>query len=451
MALSLSKFASKEYLASIGRYKVVRDCFNGQDAIKAAGEEYLPRLKAQSSEDYESYLFRALFFPITGKTATTLVGMATQKAPEVSHPSELDPYFKDGDGSYQFTEFYVNLFLEIVLMGRYGVLLDAPTRGSNQLIMSPYLAENIVRFEPDEGGNMELLLRECYSEKVLNTKYESKEMIRYRRCFVQNGVYMQEVLDDNLDVVMSAVVPKFMGKPINYIPFTPYGSSGIHYNVDRPPMYDLATINLSHYLTSADLEWGRHIIGLPTPVVSGVDASTVLKIGGTSAWILPDVNAKAQYMEFQGQGLGSLEKALAEKINLMSTASARLIDTSTRGSEAAETVRLRYMSEAASLVHILTAVENGLNYMYNMAARLHGTNESVKITFSREILGSGIAFRDLKVLFDAYLNGSVTKETLLYNMRRLEAIDPKRTDEEELASMQAPPEKAPSIPPNNAA
>jgi hypothetical protein len=122
----------------------------------------------------------------------------------------------------------------------------------------------------------------------------------------------------------------------------------------------------------------------------------------------------------------------------MASASARLIDNSTRGSEAAETVRLRYMSEAASLIHIIAAVENGLNIMYNMVARLHGAGP-VNISMSRQVLGAAITFKDLKIMFEAYLTGSISKETLLYNMRRLEAVDPKRTDEQELAAIQPPP------------
>lgn len=442
MALEIKKFASKAYLANIERWCMVRDCYQGQDAVKAAGETYLPRLKAQTDEDYRAYLYRALFFPITGKTAVTLVGMATHVPPEVMHPAQLDPYFKDALGSYEFTEFYVNVLLEVVMMGRYGVLIDAPTLEADKVIIAPYCAENIVRFQPDANGNMELLLRECYSEPVENTKYETKEKIRYRRCFIENGVYCQQLLDDDLNPLTQPISPTFMGQTINYLPFIPFGASGVHYDVDRPPMYDLATINMSHYLTSADLEWGRHIVGLPTPVVSGVDASTILKIGGTTAWILPDVGAKAVYLEFQGQGLQSLEKALEEKVGLMASASARLIDNSTRGSEAPEAVRLRYLSEASSLIHIMTSVENGLNFMYNMIARLHRAPETVAIAFSREMLGMSIKFTDLKILFEGYLNGAVSKESLLYNMKRLEATDPKRTDAEELAAIKEPPPRA---------
>jgi hypothetical protein len=130
---------------------------------------------------------------------------------------------------------------------------------------------------------------------------------------------------------------------------------------------------------------------------------------------------------------------MTDKVGLMASISARLVDNSTRGSEAAETVRLRYMSESASLIHIIGAVENGANMMYNMLSKLMKAGGEVSVKFSKEILGVGITFKDLSVMFEAYLNGSISKETLLYNLRRLDAIDPERTDAEELAAMKEPP------------
>jgi hypothetical protein len=166
-----------------------------------------------------------------------------------------------------------------------------------------------------------------------------------------------------------------------------------------------------------------------------------LHIGGTSAWILPPPEAKAYFLEFLGEGLTSLEKAMTEKVALMASISARMIDNSARGSESPETVKLRYMSETASLIHIISSVETGLVLMYNMLARLKKVNGEVMIKIPRDILGAGITFKDLSILFEAYLNNSISKESLLYNLRRLDALDPNRTDDQELSSIKAPPAK----------
>lgn len=441
MAKDLKQWCNLEYLAALPAWTKIRDCFDGEDAIKSKHEAYLPRLKAQTLEDYNNYLYRALFFPITGKTCTSMIGLAVAEPPKITYPDLLASYFQDTEQGYQFTEFYVKIFTEVVLMGRLGVLLDAPIVGSTQPTLCRYVAENIMKWDQDEDGKLVRLMLREFRQVAGQERFETMTVCIIRHCYLdETGQYWVEELDDDLKNLPNSppVQPTFMGTTLDYIPFTCFGCTGIHIEVDKPPMQDISTLNLSHYLTSADLEWGRHIVGLPTPVVSGVDSSTNLHIGGTAAWILPVVEAKAYYLEFQGLGLKSLETAMTDKVSLMASVSARLIDNSTRGSEAADTVKLRYMSESASLIQIVGAIENGCMVMYNMLAKLMKT-EAVSIKFSKEILGTGVSMTDMATLFAAYLTASISKDTLVYNLRRLGAIDPNRTDEEELAAIRNPP------------
>ena len=450
MAKELKKFAHPQFLYNLTDYIKIRDCFKGERAIKEGAEAYLPRLTGQNNEDYDNYLRRALFFPITGKTATTMVGLATTKPPKCTYPDIMASYFTDTSGKNQFTELYVTVFTEVTLMGRYGILIDAPENGGDP-IFAPYIAENIVRWETDSATGLptNIMFREYTYEDDPSEKFAIKLVLRYRQCFIDtDGIYKVQLYDDELNASGPLLTPAFTGTTIDFVPYIPFGASGIHMEPDRPPMLDISTINLSHYLSSADLEWGRHITGLPTPVVSGVDVGTKLAIGGTSAWILPTAEAKAYYMEFLGQGLQSLEKAMTEKVGLMASVSARLVDNSTRGSEAAETVRLRYMSESASLVHIINSVEQGMTLLYNMLAKLMKAGSAVEVLFSREIIGLGITFKDLNILFEAYFKGGISKETLVFNLRRLEALDPHRTDADELAAIREPdPVLDPNKPP----
>lgn len=445
MARSIEKFAHPEYLKLAPVYEALRDCYDGADAIKSKGEKYLPRLSAQSQSDYDNYKFRALFFPITGKTCATLVGLSMSEEPEVTYPDFMGPYFSDDQPGYQFTELLLGTLREVLLMGRYGLLIDAPTGGGDPTPCA-YIAENIINWNHSEDGKLiMLLLREFYTSRG-DGEFELKVHTRYRHCFISpQNVYTVRTLNEDLDPMGLDVVPVFSGKSLDYIPFVCIGASGVHMSPDKPPMQDLAIVNLSHYLSSADLEWGRHLTGLPTPVISGVDTATTLHVGGTKAWVLPDASAKAYYMEFLGQGLGSLEKALTDKIGLMASLSARMVDTSTRGSEAAETVRLRYMSESASLVHVMWSVETALEIFFNMIAALKqsGAGE-VEIEFSKDILGPKMTFGDLKILFEGFFRGALSKESLIYNLRKMDVLDPSKTDEEEMGSLQTPEPKTPN-------
>jgi hypothetical protein len=223
------------------------------------------------------------------------------------------------------------------------------------------------------------------------------------------------------------------GKEMRYIPFYVVNPNGISWDIESPPMLDIVDINISHYRTSADLEHGRHWTGLPTPVVSGVDSTSVLKIGSQSAWILPNAEAKAYMLEFTGQGLQSLEKALAEKQSQLASMSSRLMDNSKRGSESPDTVRLRFVSETATLISIVRSIEAFINTIYKAVADVEGANpDDVIIQLNKEFLDTKLSSAEIRELVSAYLEGAMSKETLVFNLRRGDLLSSVRSDESEI-------------------
>lgn len=48
-----------DYDASLAQWARARDVIPGEDAVKATGEMYLPRLDSQSEEDHAAYKTRA--------------------------------------------------------------------------------------------------------------------------------------------------------------------------------------------------------------------------------------------------------------------------------------------------------------------------------------------------------------------------------------------------------
>lgn len=442
MSADITKWASKDYLKYLGAWIKIRDCFDGEDVIKSKTVAYLPQLSGQGNADYNNYLYRALFFPITGRTATSMVGLAMSKPPKVVTNELMQSFFRDDQIGYQWSEFVMATCLEVVLQGRYGVLIDAPAAGDTTPCLCPYVAENIMKWTLDNDSDecISLILREYRETADPENKFQSDLTIVFRHCFIDaDGVYKVQELNDDLEPTSPVIVPTFMGSTIDYIPFTVIGANGVHWSCDKPPMQDISTINLSHYLTSADLEWGRHIVGLPTPVISGVDASTQLKIGGTAAWILPAAESKAYYLEFQGLGLKTLETAMTDKVTLMAALSARLADSG-NGSEAAEAVRLRYMGESATISQIVTSVELGINQIFAMVAKMMRTDPPT-VEMNKDLIGPSMTVKDMAVLFNAYLQGALDKGTLVYNLRQMDLLDPDVTDEEVLGKIKDPPPK----------
>ena|SRR5215216_5142073 len=64
------------------------DVIAGEDAVKAAGIRYLPRLELQTDEQYAVYKQRAAFYNATARTADGFVGMIFRRPPFVKFPKE---------------------------------------------------------------------------------------------------------------------------------------------------------------------------------------------------------------------------------------------------------------------------------------------------------------------------------------------------------------------------
>lgn len=409
-----------------------RDAFEGEDAIKKAGETYLPRLKGQTDADYKNYKRRALFYSITSKSVSALVGMATSKNPKIKYPESMTEYFKSST-MIQFSEIYSMTLSEVLLQSRCGILVDIPALGGNP-IPAVYQTEDIINWRHDAQGNLIfVILREEYENAI--DEYEVEITHIFRELRLVDGIYIQKIHNSKSELI-ETVTPTIRGLPLDFIPFFITNPFGTGFSDIKPLMLDIANINISHYLSSADLEHGRHFTGLPTPVVIGAGADQDLYIGSTKFLVLPEKGGDAKYLEFTGQGLQSLEKAMSEKQGLLASLSARLLDNSSRGSEAADAVKLRYMSETASLTTVVNSCSISLNSAYKLIARIIGEDDAdFELTLDTDFMESILSAPDMQALFDGFFKGAISKETLVFNLRKGRRLDPLRSDEDELKAI----------------
>src|SRR5690242_5473312 len=75
-----------DYLAMLPAWSRARDVIAGEDAVKAAGEKYLPRLEAQSDQEFADYRARASFFNATARTSDGYIGQIFRRTPFLKLP-----------------------------------------------------------------------------------------------------------------------------------------------------------------------------------------------------------------------------------------------------------------------------------------------------------------------------------------------------------------------------
>ncbi len=431
----------------------IRDCIEGSDDVKSKRTAYLPQLTGQSSAEYNAYLARALFVSFSDRTLKGIVGLMTEREPQIEAPDEMRTFFEDTDNQgTSFFELLRSVTEEVMSMGRTGLLIDFPVEGGHAYTVH-YAAENILNWNTDptlRNLNMLVLQEEKFWPQP-NTihfisRYTEFRLLRLNQVTsnYEGEIWRRSTADTSLGSLnrRAIIEPRVRGAPIDIIPFTFITSNGLQTQLSKPPLLDIVDVNLSHYRTSADLEHGRHFTALPVPVVSGVDSDTPLKVGSEQAWILPPHQAKAFYLEFTGQGLQSLEKALQEKADQMAIFSTRLMDNSGQGSESPDNVRIRHSSDAANMTRIAETIENGFNRHYNLIKEMEGIpGPPVKITLNKHFLDPRMPAAELREIVKAFTEGSINEETLIFNLQRGDIMQTNTLDRKVDLTIPGPPKE----------
>jgi hypothetical protein len=287
-----------------------------------------------------------------------------------------------------------------------------------------YNAESIINWKTGRINNVEQLTLVVLEEEneIPVDEFESKCEPQWRVLDLANGAYRQRVFRKDKRgefILVDEIYPQINGKALNKIPFEFFGVRDNSPCVDKPPLLDLVDVNLSHYRTTADYEHGLHFTGLPTPVVTGYysdDKSASLRIGSGTAWLLPDPQSKAFYLEFTGQGLAELREALRSKEAMMATLGARILAPEKRAAESAQTANIHRSSENSVLASIAQSISIGLTHVMEYLRDWSGVNGDVKIELNRDFIPNSMTAQDLDSLVKAWQSGSISHQTLFDNL-----------------------------------
>lgn len=404
----------------------VRDSYLGSDAIKSKGEIYLPKLSSQEKGEYDAYVMRSMYVNAIKNTVQGLVGAVMRINPVINAPDRIMELAQDITGTgVSLNDFISNMLSEQLLMGRQGVMID---RTTERAYLSGYTTEQMTNWMEDV-----IVLKETYLQQDLNDNYSQSYEVQFRELLIdENGEFLVRLWKDNEGWSISQeIYPTKVGQALDMIPFVAISGNELNMNPTQPPLMSLVDTNLSMYRTSADLEHGRHFTALPTPYVTGIDGDSELRIGSGSAWILPDSSSKAGYLEFTGQGLQALEKAVEEKRSIMAGLGASLLQTQKNGVESAESLRLRQNSEASVLVGAVLSVQEGITKALSIMAEWEGVSGDIEVELNTDFVDTKILPEELTALMGAWQSGAISHETFLHNMKKGEILPVEVTVEDE--------------------
>lgn len=435
------------YVQRQDQWRRCRDAFAGADAIKAAGQLYLPK-GSMDDEDYTAYAKRATWYGATRRTILGLTGAVMRKEPTHSGITTaegkdfLDNVTSTGTPLSQFAK---ALLQQVLTTGRVGILTDMPAGDlyGDQAVpyWCMYEAENIRNwrvemrngkytltmvvlkefdYQIDPADEFAFVRQDVY--KILRLKPSGEYTVQ--RVTISYNQQTQKAIE----LFEQEVVPRFQGRPLDYIPFSIINTIHSDACPDDPPLLDLADMNISHYRTTADLKHGLHFVALPTPWAAGFGAlpeGQTRKIGPSVIWETDQVQASAGLLEFTGQGLGSIREEAKEEEKKMAVLGARMLEPQQPDIEAADTMRVRNAGEQSMLQTSALTISLSLTQQIRWTlAWMNKASEKAEIRLNQDLVSNKMDSTTLSALVQALMQSAISYETFYHNLEKGEMTRP---------------------------
>ena len=422
------------YDEAIKKITKVRKFNDGSDAVKEAGEEFLPKLGGQSKADYDNYKTRGYLIPAVSPTAKAIKG-SIMRRPPIFDPVSAPYLLTDIDGkSTGIDEFVGVMISELLLAGGVGYLIEY----SELPFAKAYTRENIINPTADY-----VILSQNYTEQDKNDKYIQHTKVEYLELMIdEQGNYIQNLWREpdggKKYVIVDTVTPTNRGEPLKSIPFV-YAGDDI--KSDDPILLHLANVNHDQYLLSTDHRHGLHWTALPTMFLFGdlrdEDGNKKqIKVGAGTANHIDDTEARVELLEFTGQGLGSIKSAVDDDISTMASIGAKMLTNESGGVKAAETARIDASSETATLSIIANTVDQAMKQILLFITDWLNI-PTIEFEINRDFIDVKLDPQALTALLQTWQSGGISLNSFLYQLQKGELLPPDITAEDEEGRIEA--------------
>lgn len=368
-----------DFESSLRDWTRIRDCIRGESAIKAKKEEYLPRPAGMSGEyadAYDDYIERAHFPQICAYALQGALGVIITKLPEFNVPSKLQYILKNStkDG-VSIQQLFLDCIIEVLETGRCPIIIDIDA-DDNKFKFVRYKAEGLInwKYKTSESRSDLILgvLKETQPEDPDNIFSHDTENVYRVLSFANSNtgvpVYASTVYDEGGKLITSSIVPSFMGKPLSKLPLFIAGSINNSFDVQPVPLLSVANCSVQIYRKEADLANSEFLSCNPTLVMVGVsDEATIPNVVGSSVLItLPDPLSRVFYTETDTAALTHVKSHITDLYEEAIRHGVSILD-SRKGVESAEALRIRQVTQSASIysmyTSVLSAIREGLYTM----------------------------------------------------------------------------------------
>ncbi|WP_256825481.1 DUF4055 domain-containing protein [Pseudomonas juntendi] len=433
-------------------WAVISPLMGGTMAMRAAGKALLPQYPAEDDEAYKERLRLSTLLPAYSETVGNMTSRVFAEPLQVGDdvPEAIVEMTKDIDhAGNDLNSWAVGFFTEGLSHGLCHAVVDHPS------------TNGIRNRAEEQAAGVRPYVVMVKPEQVLGWRSKNGvlTMVRYLEVFEEaDGAFGTKCIEQIRVLVPGAwLIYRKSDKTgewsihdqgetsLSVIPWVTFYTGRTGFMTAKPPLIELAHLNVKHWQSQSDQDNILHVIRVPILVRIGIQTQydnqgkvvpPEFKVGTGQLTDLPR-DCDLKYVEHTGQAVESGRTALQDLINEMRMAGAKLLTpdkTATKTATQAEEEAAQELSPLARMAHhFADCLAQLLQFMADYRGLGEGGTVEMRGNFDVDYMPE-VSLPTLVSMANA---GMISKETLFTEMQRRGVISDEYDWEEELAKIEA--------------
>jgi hypothetical protein len=417
------------WYAQEAHWILIEDLMGGTYGMRKKHRRYLPQEPRELDESYDNRLARSVVAPYYQRLERMLAGMLTRKPVRLEDTSDIitEQLFDVDMQNNDLNVWVYETARKLVRYGHIGTLVDAPQDGGRPYWVS-YTPRQILgwRTEAKDGQQALSMLRLSETVTIPDGEYGEKT-VQQIRLLTPGGYQLHQKGDDGEFRITDEGTTS-----LSEIPFSVAYSNRVSYLESRPPLEDIAELNLKQYQVQSDLDnissrqLYPHAGILWFPVSSGRGISRPRRGYCISSRRPCGIHrTKGTSFDYQFRRLEQIASQINE-LGLSAVLGQKL------SAETAESKRIDRSQGDSTMMVIAQNVQDMIDNCLQFHAQYLGQATAAgSCRINRDFIGARLEPQEIQSLLQLYTAGTITQETLLRQLSDGEVLgDDFNVDEE---------------------
>ena len=409
---------------------LIEDLIEGTSKIRGKARIYLKQEPREEDESYDVRLSRSVCPPYYVRMERMLAGMLTRKPVRLTDVPEIieEQLFDTDLEGNNLTNFIYNISRLCIRYGHVGVLVDAPAEGGRPYWI-PYTPRDIIGWRTEIENGLRKLTQLRLTERVVKPKglygEETVEQIRV----LEPGTFQlfQRNNKGDFKKVNEGTTS------LDFIPFSVAYSNKVGIFESRPPLEDIAELNIKSYQIQSDYDNQLHISAVPMLAFFGFPAAAEeVSAGPSEALSLPE-GSSASYIEPNGNSFNAQRERIDKLEYQINELGLAAILGQKMSAETATSKRIDRSQGDSTMMVLSQQIQDLIDNCLKFHAAFEKQSVAGTSFVNRDFVDSSLEPAQVDALLKIYAQGIIDQEELLKKLIEGEVLSDSINIEEMLS------------------